>query len=142
MGKPMTLFPKTIALFVFGALIVGGCATSGGTSSSDVAAATHRTAQRLNTNVNESLKSLNASTADLSARLEQYDQQVRRLRLLVEDNQTRLDAVQQRLDELSTTLYKQLNLTPPVSAAPPAQQGGAEVQEEDIRIIPPAQVLR
>ncbi len=137
----MTFFFKTAALCVVVALFAGGCATSSGTSPADVAAATHRTAQRLNTNVNESLKSLNESTADLSARLEEYDRQVRRLRLLVEDNQTRLDQVQTRLDELSTTLYKQLNLTPPVSA-PSAQPGAAEVRGEEIRIIPPAPALR
>ena len=134
----MALSKIAIATCVLAILAVAaGCPTPGGGSSTgEVAAATHRIAQRLSNNVNDSLQSLNANAADLSARLEEYDRQVRQLRLTVEDNQVRLDSVQQRLDELSATLYSQLNLTPPASAAP---RGSADVWEDEIRITPPSQ---
>lgn len=74
---------------------------------------THRTVHDINNNLRESINQLNQNTAELSARLDASDRQTRLLRSKVEENQAKIEVVQQSLDDMTATLYRHFRLSPP-----------------------------
>ena len=141
------------------ALIVASCATTGGGGSiggndpvRSTVYETHRLVQNLERELGGSVERLNETTADLLARIEASDRETRRLLSVAEENQVKLEQLQRSLDDLTDTIYKQFNLTPPVrpgqrrsTFVPPPrdvdiQRGGIVVQPPDDREQPPPRI--
>ena len=82
---------------------------------------TNSRVRNLDKGLDGAVQKLIETTAQLSARLDQTDQEARRLSTLVEDNAVKLDLLAQQLGEFKTTYYRQSGLTvsPSPSMAPP-----------------------
>ena len=103
------------------ALTHTSCATAGGrvgTGGSDPVRSTvydtHRMMQNLEESVTTSVSRLNETTAELLVRIESSDREMRRLMSVAEENQIKLELLQQSIDDLTATIYKQFNLSPPI----------------------------
>lgn len=93
--------------------------------------------QGLQTSVNR----LNTTTADLIARANEGDTQIRQLQTLMEENQNSMEALARELAELKTTLYRRWNLTVSSGAAPMAgtqeSSVGGVIIEQPAAVAPP-----
>lgn len=87
--------------------------------------ATHRIVQELEKTMNGTLSRLNDTTIDLVSRVEASERRSRELLSIAEENQRKLDTLQRSLTELTVTLYRHLDLSPPVPAVALAPRGGA-----------------
>jgi tol-pal system protein YbgF len=98
-------------------LLNNGCATAGGSSSQleNAVYQTHRMVQDLDRDLSTSLEQLNNITAELVTRIDTSDNETRKLISVAEENQYKLDTLQRTLDQLTATLYKHLNLSPPTT---------------------------
>jgi tol-pal system protein YbgF len=94
----------------------------------------------LDQNLKASVDQLSATTGGLVTQIDEYDSQIRQLNEVAEQSQRKLETLQARLDELTTTLYRQLNLTPPATMVPPAVVEPPQVVIEDqgVLVVPPA----
>ncbi|MCH7960567.1 MAG: tol-pal system protein YbgF [Candidatus Hydrogenedentes bacterium] len=108
------------ALIAAIALTHSSCATAGtraGMGGSDPARSTaydtHRLMRNLEESVTTSVSRLNETTAELLVRIEASDREMRRLMSVAEENQVKLELLQQSIDDLTATIYKQFNLSPP-----------------------------
>jgi len=105
-----------------------GCGTmSGGGQMENTVYDTHRRVVNLDKNLGGSVTKLNQTAAELSARVDASDQQVRALQGLIEESQYRVASVERKLDALTSTLYRHFQLTQPGDAAP--SFGGAASSE-------------
>ena len=109
------------ALIAAIALTHSSCATAGGrvgTGGLDPVRSTvydtHRMMQNLEESVGASVSRLNETTAELLVRIESSDREMRRLMSVAEENQVKLELLQQSIDDLTATIYKQFNLSPPI----------------------------
>ena len=107
------------------AMMTSGCASAGGGGGNQLentVYATHRLVQNLDKNMGSSVTKLNETTAELLARIETSDRETKQMMSIVQENQAKLETLQRRLDELTTTIYRQFNLSPPsgVSGLPPS----------------------
>jgi TolA-binding protein len=109
-------------------LLAAGCATTGGDQMANSVYATHRIAQKLDTEMSASVEKLNQTAADLTAKVDASDQATRQLQSMMEENQAKLNALQKNLDRLAQVVYRQFGLTPGTS-------GGVEIGQS--RIEPP-----
>ena len=131
------------ALIAIVALTHSSCATAGGrvgAAGSDPVRSTvydtHRMTQKLDT----SLSRLNETTAELLVRIEASDREMRRLMSVAEENQVKLELLQQSIDDLTATIYKQFNLSPPSRRTPrgPARPPSpVDMEGEGIIVVPP-----
>jgi tol-pal system protein YbgF len=119
--------PITIAVVT--GLLLGGCDTLGGGRQQwqNAVFDTNQRVRNLDKNLGASVAKLNETAADLSARVDAGDQNMRRLQSVAEENQVKLDQLQNRLDQLTATIYRQFNLSQPgglgETAAPMAPMG-------------------
>jgi len=125
-------------------LLSSGCATAGGSPAGgssqmqNTVYQTHRMVQNLEQNLTGSVSTLTQTTAEIASRIDSSEQEIRRLVGIAEENQRKLDSLQFSLDQLTATLYQQLNLSPPtrpnippqpgISTGPVPQQPGVETQ--------------
>ena len=131
------------------ALTMVNCASGGGGGDQleNTVYATHRMVQNLDRNLGDSVARLNETSAELLSRVQSSDTQSRQLLSMVEENQRKIDQLQRRLDELTTTLYRQMNLSPPsdISATPqttpPVDSGFRTQTVEPGGTTPPAEEL-
>jgi len=116
-----TINRTTTALSTFLAIfMLTGCAMTGASDQLETTVIdTHRRIVRLDNNLEDSVEKLNTTTAELIARLNETDTQMRRLTSLVEENQVKLDRLLSDLNELKATVYRQWNLTGGAGYAPP-----------------------
>jgi tol-pal system protein YbgF len=128
--------------------LASGCASTGGGGGGQMqntVYATHRLVQNLDRNLSGSVNKLNETTADLVARVEASDTENRRVRSLVEENQKRLEDLQQALDNLTTVLYRELELSPPStvgrSVTPPPVDSSSEVRPGRVEVQSPPAVV-
>ena len=77
---------------------------------------TQRTVQSMEENLTRSVNSLSQSTADIAARIDATEQQMRELLTLSEDNQRSIAQLQAAVDELLRVAYQSQGLTPPGGA--------------------------
>lgn len=103
-------------------LLLAGCVTTGGGQDqvTNTIYQTHRIVSRMDQGISGSVDQLNITAADLSERVNQSNQDTRRLQSMVEENQMKLAQVESKLDGLTRTLYQYLGLTtaPPAGGAP------------------------
>ena len=97
------------------ALLLSVCTTAGaaGSSSKAMAQDTLRTVQNMEQTLTESITSLTHSNADIAARMNATEQQMRTLVTLSEDNQRSIAQLQDSIDQLMRVLYQQQGRTPP-----------------------------
>lgn len=102
--------------------------------------ATHRIVQELDKILTDSVSRLNETLADLVARVESAERQTRELMSIAQENQRKLDALQRNLTELTVTLYRHLDLSPPVpvvASAPFSAPRTIDVQTGGITVHRP-----
>ncbi len=142
----MGIRTSTLTLIVAAVVCAAGCATTSGGSDQmrNTVYATHRQVQSLNGKLAPSVNQLNETAAELVARVDASNRETRLIMSVVEENQVRLEHLQSRLDELTTTLYRHLNLSPPtaIRQAPPAPTAAPResgVESGQVRVQPPTE---
>ena len=94
-------------LVVLGASLEAGAASQVETLLYD----THRKVTNLNDNLDGAIQKLNETTTQMVSRVDETEVQTRQLRSMMEENQVKLDVLEKQLGELTTTIYRQFNLT-------------------------------
>lgn len=97
---------------------------------------THRKVTNLNNSLDGTIKKLNQTTTDLVSRVDASEEQTRKLRSMVEENQFKLDSLEEQLGELTATIYQQFNLTTSGSGFAPVS-APASTGTDTIAIEPP-----
>jgi len=105
--------------------LLGGCATSG-SQVENVAFRTHQHVLNLEKNLQGSVQQLNETAAGLLARVDANDQALRAVAGRLEENQAKLVALEQRVDALIRTYYRQQQRAP--LPAPGSAGGQSEVE--------------
>ena len=110
-----------LALVVSMAMLTSGCATAGGSTSQleNAVYQTHRMVQDLDRNLSSSVTQLNDVASELVARLNTSENETLKLMSIAEENQYKLENLQRSLDQLTATLYRHLNLSPPITLSVP-----------------------
>lgn len=97
---------------------------------------THQKVTNLNKNLDGAIKKLNETTTQLVSRVDESENQTRQLRSLVEENQVKLDQLEQQISQLTATVYQQFNLTSS-GAGYTATAPGATGPTNTVAIEPP-----
>ncbi len=109
------------------ALLVAGCATTGGGRQDQLTNTvyeTYRHVRKLDSDLGGTVNQLNQAATSLQTRVEETDSQVAQVRGSLERNRSQLDALEQQVATLTNALYRHFGLsvaparTP--TAAPPA----------------------
>lgn len=116
-------------LVVLGASLEAGAASQVETLLYD----THRKVTNLNDNLDGAIKKLNETTTQLVSRVDETEVQTRQLRSMMEENQVKLDVLEKQLGELTTTIYRQFNLT----AGGKASTLPGDAPSDSVAIVPP-----
>ena len=129
---------KNVALSVGMAIVLAACGTvsGGGAQLENTVYDSHRRIVKLDQQLEGSVTKLNETTAELIARVNQSDQQVRTLQSIIEENQVKIDRLQKTLDNLAVTIHRSLNLSLPDTGRVPVG-GPSEVEVEGVRVSPP-----
>ena len=104
-------------------LVLAGCATTGGQTEQTIFD-THRRVVKLDNELSGTVTKLNETTAELSARVAATDEATRRIQALLEENQTRLEALERQVTRIMNSMFEDQGLT----------TGGAP---DRVEIIPP-----
>jgi tol-pal system protein YbgF len=124
-----------------------GCASTG-TSGSQIQATivdTHKRVAKMENEMNTTLGKISETNAELDARVTSADQQMRRVESISEENQIRLDKLEQRLIEFQTVVYRDIGLAPPGGsrtpppASPSSQAPSVTIEPPDWRTPPPGE---
>lgn len=86
--------------------------------------ATHRIVKNLESDLAPRVTQLNETAADLSAKVSASEVATRELRTMIEEQQAKLNLIQQNLDSLSRVVYQEFQRTP-VSGTAPGSAGSA-----------------
>jgi len=114
-------------------LMATGCSTMGGGSQmQNTIVDTHRRVANIEKNIEGSVNRLNESTAELLARVDASDQQVKALQGTVEENSVRLQALSKNLETLTSRLYQERGFSTGTRVTTPSEVGGGPV-----RVLPP-----
>lgn len=103
-----------VALLVGGSSLIG-CSTTG---TKETISDTHRRVAKLSGDMESTVTKLNETTAQLNARVEQGDQEVRALKTVTEENQVRLENIDRSLRELKDFVYRQSGYTTSPGSTP------------------------
>lgn len=104
---------------------------------------------KIDKSMNDSLVKLNETTAALSARVENSDQQTRQLRSMVEDNLLKMKELQKDIRALQSAASRAQSAVPSLPPNVEAGQGGVTVEDRNApstapgapRQLPPLQPL-
>lgn len=99
---------------------------------------THQKVTNLNKNLDGAIQKLNETTTELVSRVSESENQTKQLRSLVEENQVKLDNLEQQLSQLTATIYQQFNLTTAGAGYAPPTPGG--MPSNTVAIQPPSTV--
>lgn len=135
--------------YYLGVLVVLGAATDGAAVSNQVETLmydTHQKVTSLSNSLDGAVQNLNATTSELMERVNESENQTRQLRTMVEENQVKLDGLEQQLGELTATIYQQFNLTTSGTGYTPARPGTIVIEPpadseevvDDVDTITPA----
>lgn len=114
------------------AVLLTGCATTGGNQLSNTVNATYKTVRQLDASLGDTVQQLNTTAADLNQKVNDSDQELRRLQGLVQENQQRLRQMQAKIDRLESNLARVHGWTsaPPAGSPPPGIMPGAATPGE------------
>lgn len=120
----MSIFSRPLHIVVPAALslmaVFSGCdtlGTGGGDRFETTLQDTSKRVRKLENDMGGSLRELNSATAELVARVDSSDAQIRRLRTLAEENQVKLDDLSAHLESLKDILFRNLQITPAPSVS-------------------------
>lgn len=117
------------------AVVLGACLNAGADNQVETLLYdTHRKVTNLNDNLDGAIKQLNESTTQLVSRVDETEVQTKQLRSMMEENQVKLDVLEKQLGELTSTIYRQFNLTAGGKANPMAGPAAGD----SVAIVPPA----
>lgn len=109
------------------ALLVAGCATTGGGRQDQLTNTvyeTYRHVRKLDSDLGGTVNQLNQAATSLQKRIEETDTQVAQVRSSLERNRSELDALEQQVATLTNALYRHFGLSVApartAAAAPPA----------------------
>lgn len=135
----MSKHSRGVAIALSTAVVLSGCATGGGGGSRDQMSttvyATHRIVRNLEQNLGDSVTKLNETAAGLQSRVEQTEEQSRRMQGIVEENQMKLDRIQSDLSRLSDALYRHLGLSTGVSSTSAADEASAPMYVPQSEVV-------
>ncbi len=113
-------------------VVLGSCLEAGAANQVETLLYdTHRKVTNLNDNLDGAIIKLNETTTQLVSRVDETEVQTRQLRSMMEENQVKLDVLEKQLGELTTTIYRQFNLTAGGKAAE------AQMPSDTVAIVPP-----
>jgi tol-pal system protein YbgF len=139
-GQGLAVVALSVAMLSSGCATAGGSTGGGSSQLQNTVYQTHRMVQNLEENLTGSVSNLTQTTAEIAARIDSSDQEIRRLVSIAEENQRKLDGLQFTLDQLTATLYQQLNLSPPTRPNIPAQPDsdvGGIPRQPSVEVRPP-----
>ncbi len=114
-------------------VVLGSCLEAGAANQVETLLYdTHRKVTNLNDNLDGAIKKLNETTTQLVSRVDETEVQTRQLRSMMEENQVKLDVLEKQLSELTSTIYRQFNLTAGGKAA------ATQIPSDSVAIVPPA----
>lgn len=112
-------------------VVLGSCLEAGAANQVETLLYdTHRKVTNLNDNLDGAIKKLNETTTQLVSRVDETEVQTRQLRSMMEENQVKLDVLEKQLSELTSTIYRQFNLTAGGKAA-------TQIPSDSVAIVPP-----
>lgn len=95
-------------------LVLAGCAGVGtGGQFQNTVYDTHRRVANLDTTLGSSVNRLSQTSAELLARVETSDQEMKRLQGLTEENQVKLMQIEKKLDSLRDAVYRSMGMSRP-----------------------------
>jgi tol-pal system protein YbgF len=113
-------------------VVLGSCLEAGAANQVETLLYdTHRKVTNLNDNLDGAIKKLNETTTQLVSRVDETEVQTRQLRSMMEESQVKLDVLEKQLGELTTTIYRQFNLTAGGKAAE------SQMPSDSVAIVPP-----
>jgi tol-pal system protein YbgF len=116
-------------------VVLGACLEAGAASQVETLLYdTHRKVTNLNETLDGTIKKLNETTTQLVSRVDETEIQTRQLRSMMEENQVKLDVLEKQLGELTTTIYRQFNLT----AGGRASTLPGAMPSDSVAIVPPS----
>jgi TolA-binding protein len=118
----------TSSTLLLAVALTAGCASDGNMSNSVYA--THRIVRNIEQDIGPNVTKLNETAAELVARVEASDQENKQLRAIIEENQAKIDRLQQQIAQLTSVLYRQMGLTQAPSA-------GAAAPSQPAQVVPP-----
>ncbi len=96
--------------------------------------ATHRIVKNIEQDIGPNVMKLNETAAELVAKVEASDQENRRLRAVIEENQAKIDRLQRELTNLTSVIYRQFGLTQAQAGMP---SGGGVASAPPAQVLPP-----
>jgi len=136
-SKPLIVFLAVIVL----ALAAGCSSMGGGKQLQNAVYDTHRRVSNLDKSLEGSVTKLSENAADLVARVDATDQQLKSLQSTVEENTMKLNGLEKKLDSLRSSLFNYFKLSqspaPATSPTPGASEIGTDTVQ-DVRVVPPA----
>ena len=109
------------------ALSLVGCITQGENTLERTVYDTHRRVSGLDKNLQSSVDKLGQTSADLAAKTDTTDQNVKTLQATVEENSRKLSELEKKLDSLTRALNRAAS---PVTAPPPPSNAPTEVNAQ------------
>lgn len=98
---------------------------------------THQKVTNLDKSLDGAVRRLDDTTTELLERVNESETRTRELRGLVEQNQGKLDTLEQQLGELTATIYREFNLTTSRGGYTPAPRSDSQ-RGSSVAIEPPA----
>ena len=134
--------PLIILLAVVVSALAAGCGSLGGGSQLQNAVYdTHRRVASLDKSLEGSVTKLSENAADLVARVDATDQQLKSLQSTVEENTMKLNGLEKKLDSIKNALFRSLNLSQSPASTSSSATGPSEIVPDttkDVRVTPPA----
>ncbi len=124
-SRPLIWASAALALVVF-----TGCETLGTSKQMrNTLYDTNKRVRSLDENLGGSVSKLTETSATLMQRVNEGDEQMRQLRSMVEENQTRLESLSKDIADLKSTLYRRMGLSTAPGANPMEPQvGGVSIE--------------
>ncbi|HNR33913.1 MAG TPA: tol-pal system protein YbgF [Candidatus Hydrogenedentes bacterium] len=114
----------TVAVALSVVFLTAGCGTMGGGQKANAIYDTQRRVASLDKQLSGSVEKLNQNTAELIARLDATDQQLKSLQSQVEESAAKSNLVEKKLDNLTNSLARYFRSG---AMPPPAAPGGGEI---------------
>lgn len=113
-------------LLVVSAAVLSGCVTTGNQDQvRNTIYQTYSLVRKLDTELSGTVSQLSVTSADLGARVDTSEQNLRQLQGMAEENQRKLQSIAQQLDTLQRNISRSLGSGAVPSAAPPTAEPGA-----------------
>jgi tol-pal system protein YbgF len=114
-------------------IFITGCESLGTPNTRNVIYDTNKRVRKLDEGLGASVNKLTETTATLMARMNENDAQMRQLRTMTEENQTKLNALSKDVSDMKRTIYQRIG----VSVAPGASMPSSTEAIGGVSVEPP-----